>query len=57
MRAKRFTTYPFANINQSEDRRSDEKIRLFDGKSRESYFKSLEEAQQNLGLELEKKVV
>ena len=55
MKAKRFSTYPIAFLDPTEDRKSDERIRFFDGKSRESYFRSLEEAQVNLVLAFDKK--
>jgi|GEM_PF-2507417 len=46
MKNKHFATYPIAFINNLSDRAE----RIFDNKSRDSYFKSLEVAQKNLSL-------
>ena len=50
MKAKKFATYPIAYINNLSDKIFLEREKVFDDKSRDSYFKSLEVAQKNLAL-------
>lgn len=55
MKTKKFATYPIAFMNNVSDKIFNETDRIFDNKSRLSYFRSLEVAQQNLYQTLEKK--
>jgi len=51
MKVKQFATYPIAYINNLSDKGND---RIFDDKSRDSYFKSLEVAHKNLNQSIKK---
>jgi hypothetical protein len=50
MNEKMILTYPVASSDHSEGHLQEEDEVLFDAASRSSYFRSLEKAQQNLGL-------